>query len=59
MGRFHQWTWFLLLAIFSLSEMWMWGTHHNRYDIYYSPLVFFLASLCVSITALVASLFLT
>ncbi|MCE2790339.1 MAG: hypothetical protein LW630_10560 [Saprospiraceae bacterium] len=55
MGRIQKWTWFFLLVIFSLCEMWMWGTHHNRYDIYYSPLVFFLASLCVSIIALVAS----
>ncbi len=51
--------WFLLLLMFSLCEMWMWGTHHNRYGIFFSPVWFFLSSFGVSVVVLVASYYLT
>lgn len=59
MGDVKKIVWFFLLALLAFYEMRMWGTHQNKYELYYSPLVFFLTSLGVSLAALIASGYLT
>lgn len=50
--------WFFLMCIFALAEFLLLGDYHAYFDLYFSPIVFGLASLLIAWTGLYASAYL-